>query len=103
VRDHQTAQALALIRALRENLNEMSAQLAFIERKGAAAKSSSMVSATRLEAAALRRDMNEAQVLIDRLRSHYLTYDDHTERHPPRRHSRASVAQQAKRTYPWQH
>lgn len=103
MRDQQTAQALALIRALREHVDEMRAQLAFVERKGAAAKSSSMVSATRLEAAALRRDMNEAQALIDQLRSHYMTGDDRTERRPPQRHSRPSVAQQAKRTYPRQH
>lgn len=78
--DRQAAQALKFISALRDQVNEMTAQLAWLERKGAMARSSSMVSATRLEAAALRCDIREAQVLIDRLRSRYLKGDQRAQR-----------------------
>ena len=71
--DQRAAQAVKFISALRDHVNEMMAQVAWLERKGARAKSSSMVSATRVEAAALRRDISEARVLIDRLHSRYLT------------------------------
>ena len=78
--DQRAAQAVKFISALRDHVNEMMAQVAWLERKGARAKSSSMVSATRVEAAALRRDIAEAQVLIDRLRSRYSKGDQRPQR-----------------------
>jgi hypothetical protein len=36
----------------------------------------------RLEAAALRRDIQEAQFLIDRLQRRYLNGDERTQQHP---------------------
>ncbi|WP_424751463.1 hypothetical protein [Mycobacterium sp.] len=70
--DLQAAQAMKLISALRAQLNEMTTRLARVERKGATTRKSSVVSAMRFEAAALRRDIDEAQVLIDRLHRRYL-------------------------------
>ncbi len=72
LQDVQAAEALKFISALRDHLNEMTAQLARLERKSARATNARIVKATRVEAAALRRDISEAQVLIDRLRSRYL-------------------------------
>lgn len=71
--DVQIAQAMRLVRALRAQVDEMTIKLALVERKGATSKKSSVVSAMRCEAAALRRDIDEAQVLIDRLYRRYLT------------------------------
>ena len=70
--DRQAAQAVKLINALHDQVNEMTAQVDWLERKSTRATSASMVVATRAEAAAVRRDINEAQVLIHRLRSRYL-------------------------------
>ncbi len=67
------AQAVELVRALREKLDEMTAQLVRVERQ--AVTGSSRAPAMRLEAASLRRDINEAQLLIDRLRRRYLGGD----------------------------
>lgn len=78
--DYQAAQAVKFIIALRDQLNEMTVQLALLERKNAEATSASMASATRVEAAALRRDISEAQALIERLRSRYLAEDQRTQR-----------------------
>jgi hypothetical protein len=58
------AQAVEFIRALRVQLREMTGRLTWIERQGVTGKSSREI---RLEAAALRRDITEAKVLIDRL------------------------------------
>jgi hypothetical protein len=72
VTDRQAAQALKFISALHDQVNEMTTKMAWLERKSARTSSASMVREARLEAAALRRDISEAQVLIDRLRSRYL-------------------------------
>jgi len=65
----QVAQAVEFIRALRVQLGEMTARLAWIECQGVAGRSSREM---RLEAAALRRDITEPKVLIDRLQRRYL-------------------------------
>jgi hypothetical protein len=52
--------------------------------------------AMRLEAAMLRKDIQEAQVLIDRLRLRYLDGDERTQRHPAGRQRRAMLDRHAK-------
>jgi hypothetical protein len=69
VGDCQAAQAVEFIRALQVQLRQMTSQLAWVERQGATHRSSREM---RLEAAALRRDIQEARVLIDRLQQRYL-------------------------------
>jgi hypothetical protein len=71
MRDCNVAQAVELVRALRHQMHEMTIRLAAVERHRAA-DGSGRASAMRLEAAALRRDITEAQVHIDRLLRHYL-------------------------------
>jgi hypothetical protein len=56
------AQAVEPIRALCDALDEMTRQLPWLEHRGA-----------QLEAAALRHDINEAQIHINRLQRRYLT------------------------------
>ena len=65
------AQAVKLVCALGHQLHEMTTQLALLERQGVTVRNV-RARAMRLEAAALRRDMREAQVLIDRLQRRYL-------------------------------
>jgi hypothetical protein len=60
------AQAVELVRALRDQLHAMTRQLARLERQEVTG-TNGRASAIRCEAAALRRDINEAQLLIDRL------------------------------------
>jgi len=67
VGEQDAAQALILVRALRELLEKMTRQLSWVEHHG-----------SQLEAAALRRDINEALTHINRLRSRYLDADVHT-------------------------
>jgi hypothetical protein len=69
--DHDTAQALEFVRALRHELHEMTTQLAWVERQEVTGRNA-RACAMRLEAAALRRDIREAQLLIDRLARRYL-------------------------------
>jgi hypothetical protein len=57
--------------ALRVQLLEMTSQLAWIEPQDVTGRNARAY-AMRSEAAALRRDINEAQSLIDRLRRRYL-------------------------------
>ena len=68
------AQAVELIRALRDQLHHMTHQLARLDRQDATG-TSSRASAIRCEAAALRRDINEAKVFIDLLQRRYLSSD----------------------------
>ena len=71
------AQAVEFIRALRVQLHEMTGRLTWIERQGVSGQSSREI---RLEAAALRRDIAAAKVLIDRLQLRlYRTGDKHNE------------------------
>jgi len=69
---YHAAQAVQLISALHAQLDEMTARLAWLERTGATTKKHSLASAMRFEAAALRRDIDEARALIDGLCSRYL-------------------------------
>jgi hypothetical protein len=74
------AQALELVRALRDQLHEMTRQLAWLESQDVTGRNR-RASALRREAAALRRDINEAQILIDRLERGYLNGNEHAQ--PP--------------------
>ena len=69
--ERDAAQAVQLVRALRDQLHEMTRQLARLERHRVTG-TNGQASAFRCEAAALRRDINEAQILIGRLERHYL-------------------------------
>jgi hypothetical protein len=60
------AQAVEPIRALCDALDEMTRQLPWLEHRGA-----------QLKAAALRHDINEAQIHINRLQRRYLDADKH--------------------------
>jgi hypothetical protein len=66
---YEVAQAQELVRALRHQLHEMTTQLARVERQGVGR--SGRACAMRLEATALRRDIREAEALIDRLNRRY--------------------------------
>jgi hypothetical protein len=69
--DCDTAQAVELIRALRHELHAMNSRLVWIERQGVGG-SKGRACAMRVEAAALRRDITEARVHIERLQRRYL-------------------------------
>jgi hypothetical protein len=74
-------QAFELIRALREQVHEMTTQLNSLERRGPM-NSISRAATVRSEIAALRRDINQAQMFISRLKRRYLpdNRDGHTSR-----------------------
>jgi hypothetical protein len=72
VDERAAAQAVELVRALRDQLRGMTRQLTRLEGQ-AVTGANSRASAIRSEAAALRRDINEAQFLIDRLERRYLS------------------------------
>jgi hypothetical protein len=74
--ERDAAQAAELVRGLRGQLHKMTNELVRLERQHVSGKSS-QASAIRREAAALRRDINEAQILIDRLQRRYLHGDSH--------------------------
>src|SRR5690349_11298680 len=67
----QVIQAMELTRALRVQLVEMTMWLAWLERQDVAGRKD-RARARRIEAAELRRDINEAQLHIDRLQRRYL-------------------------------
>jgi hypothetical protein len=90
-----TAQAVELVRALRHQLVDLTAQLACVEREDVT-RTNGRAREMRLEAAALRRDIREAQVLIDRLLRRYLSGDERTQQRPAGGQSRAMVGLQAK-------
>jgi hypothetical protein len=71
VRYCDVAQALELVRALRHQLDEMTTQLAWVERQDVTGRNG-RACAMRLAASALRRDIREAEFLIDRLQRGYL-------------------------------
>jgi uncharacterized coiled-coil protein SlyX len=77
----QAAQAVEFIRALQVQLRKMTSRLAWVERQGVAARSSREM---RLEAATLRRDIQEARLLIERLQRSYPYANPHTEQRRPR-------------------
>ena len=83
--ERDVAQAVELVRALRNQLHEMTHQLVRLERQDVTG-TSSRASAIRCEATALRRDINEAQILIDQLQRCYLNEADtpsSADRHEP--------------------
>jgi hypothetical protein len=67
----QAAQAVEFVRALRVQLLEMTSRLAWVEQQDVT-RSNARACAMRRERAALRRDIQEAQFLIDRLQHRYL-------------------------------
>jgi hypothetical protein len=71
VRDCDTAQAVELVRALRYQLHEMTIRLAEVERHCVTCRNRRACE-MRMEAAALRRDITEAQVHIEQLQRRYL-------------------------------
>jgi hypothetical protein len=66
---YQVAQAVEFIRALQVHLRKMTSDLARVERQSVAGRSGREL---QLEAAALRGDIAESKVLIDRLHRRYL-------------------------------
>jgi hypothetical protein len=70
--ERDAAQAAALIQALSDVRDELISRMTWLERRGA-----------RLDAAALRRDVNEAQAHITRLQRRYLGGDVQASQ-PPR-------------------
>ena len=71
----EVAQARELIRALRDQLRQMTARLAWVESQDVT-RSKGRACALRLQAAGLRRDIREAQGFIDRLQRRYLSGDE---------------------------
>jgi len=69
-----------LVRALRHQLDEMTTQLAWVQRQDVTGRNG-RACAMRLEAAALHRDIREAEFLIDRLQRRYLNGDERTQQH----------------------
>ena len=74
----QAAQAVELVRALRVQLLEMTTKLVWVEGQDVTRRNG-RACAMRTEGAALRRDINEAQILIDRLQRRYLNGNKHNE------------------------
>ena len=88
MRHCEVAQALELVRAVRHELHEMTTELAWVERQEVTGRNG-RASAMRMNAAALRRDIQEAQLLIDRLQRRYLNGDEQIQQRPPVRQPRA--------------
>jgi hypothetical protein len=76
VDERDAAQAVELVRALCDQLHETTRRLARLECQGVTG-TNGRASAIRCEAAAPRRDINEAQILIDRLERRYLNANEH--------------------------
>jgi hypothetical protein len=64
--ERDAAKGVELVRAVCDPLHKMTHQLTWLERRGA-----------RREAAALRQDVNGAQIHINRLQRRYLDRDSH--------------------------
>jgi hypothetical protein len=79
------AQAAELVRALRDQLHGMTRQLAWLERQDAPSWTH-RASAIRCEVAALRLDISQAQIFIDRLERRYLNSDGYGQPRRPARH-----------------
>ena len=73
---------MELIRALRHQLDEMTTRLVWVERQDVTSKNGRACT-MRTEASALRRDIQEAQLLIDRLQRRYLNGDEQMQQRPP--------------------
>jgi hypothetical protein len=85
------AQAMELVRALRDQLHQMTHQLVLLECEDVTG-TTRRASAIRREAAALRLDISEAQILIDRLQHRYLKSDGHAQPRRPAKQPRRSTA-----------
>jgi hypothetical protein len=94
--ERDAAQAVELVRALRDQLHEMTHQLVRLERQDVTG-TSSRASAIRCEAAALRRDISEAEILIDRLQRRYLNSRGHAQPRRPARHQALAEPGRAQR------
>jgi hypothetical protein len=93
--DCEVAQAVELVRALCDQPHQMTRQLAWVESRDVT--TTGRESALGLEAAALRRDIAEAQMHIDRLQRRYLSGDQRTQpRRPAGGQPRVMVDLQAK-------
>jgi hypothetical protein len=91
--DCDSAQAAELIRALRDQLREMTHHLAWVESLDVPGPNGH---ALRLEAAALRRDIAEAQSHIDRLQRRYLSGGERIQQRSAGGPPRAMVTLRAK-------
>ena len=89
--DVDAAQAVELIRALRDQLHQMTHQLAWLDRQDLTGNSS-RASAMRCEAAALRKDISEAKAYIGRLQGSYLKDAPTPRRAPDTKHPLSSHA-----------
>jgi hypothetical protein len=90
--ERDAAQAMEPVRALRDQLREMTHRLVQLECQDVAG-TNSRASAVRCEAAALRLDVSEAQFLIERLERLYLLGNGHPQpRRPPAEQPRRSSA-----------
>jgi len=72
------AQAIELVRALRERLHEITCRLVRVEREGLPGRDGPP-SAIPSEAAELRRDVSRAQILVNRLERSYLNGNEYAE------------------------
>ncbi len=86
---------MELVRALRDELHEMTSQLAWVQSRsitGAGGRACAM----RLEAAALRRDIAESQRHINRLQRRYLNGGERIQQRPTGGQPQAMVDLQAR-------
>jgi hypothetical protein len=81
VNAYDVAQAMELVRALRDQLHGMTHRLVLLECDDVS-RTNSRPWAIRCEAAALRLDISEAQLHIDRLQRRYLNSNGHEPRRP---------------------
>ena len=93
MQDCDPAQAVELIRALRDHLREMTQHLARVEGRYVPGPDGHPA---RLEAVALRRDIAEAQMHVDRLQRRYLSDDERIQQRPVVGQPRAMVGLQVR-------
>jgi acyl-CoA reductase-like NAD-dependent aldehyde dehydrogenase len=93
MQDCDPAQAAELVRALCDQLRGMTKHLARVESREVPGQNGHPM---RWEAAALRRDIAQAQQHIDRLQRRYLIGDGRSQQRPAERPHRAIVYPQAK-------
>jgi len=93
MQDCDPAQARELISALRDHLREMTQHLARVEGRYVPGPNGHPA---RLEAVALRRDIAEAQMHVDRLQRRYLSDDERIQQRPVVGQPRAMVGLQVR-------
>ena len=93
MQDCDPAQARELISALRDHLREMTQHLARVEARYVPGPNGHPA---RLEAVALRRDIAEAQMHVDRLQRRYLSDDERIQQRPVVGQPRAMVGLQVR-------